>query len=177
METMRNPLKENEYLRHMVSHYDCNFSNLETCWSSGTRTKTFCCSGNLISKEEVNAYNSLNECALSIFIQVIHGEIPQWVVEMETTNQIWLHLKSLYHWDIAFALVHQVGSFCQLGWKFSHTRPISEFIKNFESERFKLLKLTRNSSDTYRQQQLYFLKMKMPRGIFYFVWLVVNIKI
>ncbi|KHJ31598.1 hypothetical protein EV44_g3365 [Erysiphe necator] len=110
-----------------------------------------------MSKEEVDAYNSLNDCALGIFIQVIHGDILKGVVEMETTNDIWLYLISLYHRDTAFALVHQVGSLCQLGWMFDHTRPISEFIINFESEWFKLLKLTRDSSDTYRQQFAVFL--------------------
>ncbi|RKF53342.1 hypothetical protein OnM2_106034, partial [Erysiphe neolycopersici] len=60
-----------------------------------------------MSIEEIDAYNSLNDCALGIFIQVIHGDILKCVIEMEITNEIWLHLKTLYHRDTAFALVHQ----------------------------------------------------------------------
>lgn len=111
-----------------------------------------------MSKEEVDAYNSWNDCALVIFIHVILDDILKCVVEMETTNEIWLNLKTLYHRDTAFALVYKVGSLCQLGWIFDHTRPISEFITNCESERLNLLKLRRDSSDIYRQQFAIFLK-------------------
>ncbi|RKF53667.1 hypothetical protein OnM2_103038 [Erysiphe neolycopersici] len=108
-------------------------------------------------QSKVEAYNCLNDCALGIFIQVIHGDIFKCVVEMETTNKIWLYLKTLYQRDTAFALVHQVVSLCQLGWMFDSARPLSKFIQNFESEWYKLLKFTKDSSDTYRQQFAVFL--------------------
>lgn len=109
------------------------------------------------SKEEIEAFSSLNDCALGIFIQVIQSDILKSVVELDTTNDIWLHLKGLFQRDTAFALVHQVGSLCQLGWTFDRTRPLSDFVQNFEAEWFKLLKLTKDSSDTYRQQFAVFL--------------------
>ncbi|RKF83297.1 hypothetical protein GcM3_014032, partial [Golovinomyces cichoracearum] len=104
------------------------------------------------SDDEVKAYHCLNDSALAIIIQVVNPDVLKCIVDMDTPHLMWLHLKSLYQRNTAYALVHQLGSLCQLAWTFDTSKPISEFIQRFESEWFQLHRLARDSTDSYRQE-------------------------
>ncbi|KAI1005695.1 hypothetical protein K3495_g2525 [Podosphaera aphanis] len=88
--------------------------------------------------EGIKAYHSLMDSALCIFIQVVKPEILKGIVDLDSPHDMWTHLKGLFQRDTAFALVHQLGSVCQLAWSFDHSKPLSEFIQKFESEWFQL---------------------------------------
>ncbi|KAI0992573.1 hypothetical protein K3495_g15612 [Podosphaera aphanis] len=106
---------------------------------------------------EIKAYHSLNDSALYIFIQVLSPNILKCIVDMDTPHDMWTHLKGEFQRNTAYALIHQLGSLCQLAWSFDHSMPISGFIQKFEAEWFQLFRLARDSTDSHRQEFAVFL--------------------
>ena len=108
-------------------------------------------------REEVAAFENLTGQVSMIFIQVVTTEILETIIELEDVHLVWLHLKTQYFRDNAFALVSQIMVLTTLPTTLDSTQSLSAFVQRFETEWLRLSSLAKASSDSYRQSFAKFL--------------------
>lgn len=126
--------------------------------------------------EEIEAWQTLSHQAAAVYIQVVSPEILEKIVELDNPHDMWIHLKSEFYRDTAFALVSQVASLASLSVAYDKEVPIASFVSKFETEWLRLQKLAKASSDSYRQTFAKFLQEDKAKRDFLLGFLVTHEK-
>ncbi|KAI0993923.1 hypothetical protein K3495_g14261 [Podosphaera aphanis] len=100
---------------------------------------------------ERRAHRVLSGFAVGVYVQVVHTDIRQRMLEKQDPHLMWLYLRSEYKKENTYSLVYQLGTFTQLVTEFDPSKPISFFVRRFEAEHYKLCRLAESSSDPYRR--------------------------
>ncbi|KAI0996810.1 hypothetical protein K3495_g11372 [Podosphaera aphanis] len=103
------------------------------------------------SPEEREAYMLLSKYAITVFVQVVSPQVLTTVIQLRDPHLMWTHLQTQFHRNTAYSLVFQLGTFSMLPQRYDPSLPLSNFIENFESEYFRLLKLSSGSTEEHRQ--------------------------
>src|SRR5258705_5580082 len=69
-------------------------------------------------------------------------------------HEIWNHLQTQYYSDTAFSFIHELNNLFTIGSTYDSTKPITEFIENFESKWAIVTQLSgrSNNSNLYRKK-------------------------
>ncbi|KAI0991975.1 hypothetical protein K3495_g16211, partial [Podosphaera aphanis] len=108
------------------------------------------------STEEKRSFKSLYTLAVGVYIQVVKSEIRQSILDKIDPHLMWIHLKMMYRRDTAYSLVYQLGNLYELKSVYNASQSITSFIEQFETQWFKLHKLSRESTDSDRREIAFF---------------------
>lgn len=103
------------------------------------------------SAEELKAFESLKNYALTVYLQVVSPKLIEQIIELQDPHEMWIYLKQQFYRDTAFALVSQMRKLINLINAYDPSTPISDYIQHFESEWLTLHRMSKASTDSYRQ--------------------------
>ena len=102
--------------------------------------------------EEKRSYKSLYTLAVGVYILVVKSEIRHSILDKIDPHLMWLYLKMMYRRDTAYSLVYQLGNLYELKSVYNASQTLFSFIEQFETQWFKLHKLSRESTDPDRRE-------------------------
>ncbi|KAI1006125.1 hypothetical protein K3495_g2098 [Podosphaera aphanis] len=100
---------------------------------------------------ERRVHRVLSGFAVGVYVQFVHTDIRQRMLEKQDPYLMWLYLRSEYKKENTYSLVYQLGTFTQSVTEFDPSQPISFFVRRFEAEHYKLRRLAESCSDPYQR--------------------------
>ncbi len=86
------------------------------------------------ANDDQEAFNEITSAAIVLLIQVIAKPILTIIGRITDPHEIWNHLQTQYYSDTAFSFIHELNNLFTIGSTYDSTKPITEFIENFESK-------------------------------------------
>src|SRR5258706_11546071 len=112
------------------------------------------------ANDDLEAFNEITSAAIVLLIQVIAKPILTIIGRITHPHEIWNHLRTQYYSDTAFSFIHELNNLFTIGSTYDSTKPITEFIENFESKWAIITQLSdrSNNLNLYRKKFNEFLR-------------------
>src|SRR5258706_5767544 len=106
------------------------------------------------ANDDLESFNEITSTAIVLLIQVIAKPILTIIGRITDPYEIWNHLQTQYYSDTAFSFIHELNNLFTIGSIYDSTKPITEFIENFESKWAIVTQLLcrLNNSNLYRKK-------------------------
>ena len=102
--------------------------------------------------DDIETFNEIISATIVLLIQLIVKPILTIIGRISDPHDIWNHLQTQYYSNTTFSFIYELNNLFTIGSTYDSTKPITEFIENFESKWAIITQLSNRSNNLYQKK-------------------------